>query len=126
MYRSLVIVEKTYGNYSAYSPDLLGCVATGATREETEERMHEATLLHIEGRPERGGCPGPCLQVFGHICGSLAGGNSPSTGTLIISDVACGNFDLNRVSSIPSERQGAGIVGVSRSIRSYTSLKCRN
>jgi len=50
----LVIVEKTDGNYSAYSPDLLGCVATGATREETEERMHEATLLHIEGLKEDG------------------------------------------------------------------------
>nr|WP_165077991.1 type II toxin-antitoxin system HicB family antitoxin [Methanogenium sp. MK-MG] len=49
MNRFLVIVEKTDGNYSAYSPDLPGCVATGATREETEERMHEAIELHIEG-----------------------------------------------------------------------------
>ncbi len=42
MYRFLVIVEQTDGNYSAYSPDLPGCVATGATREEVEGRMHEA------------------------------------------------------------------------------------
>jgi len=49
MYRFLVIVEQTDGNYSAYSPDLPGCVATGATREEAEEQMHEAIELHIEG-----------------------------------------------------------------------------
>jgi predicted RNase H-like HicB family nuclease len=49
MYRFLVIVEQTDGNYSAYSPELPGCVATGATREEAEERMHEAIELHIEG-----------------------------------------------------------------------------
>ncbi|WP_347403376.1 type II toxin-antitoxin system HicB family antitoxin [Methanogenium sp. S4BF] len=34
--------------------DLPGCVATGATREEAEERMHEATQLHIEGLREDG------------------------------------------------------------------------
>ncbi|WP_048105099.1 type II toxin-antitoxin system HicB family antitoxin [Methanoculleus bourgensis] len=54
MYRFLVIVEQTDGNYSAYSPDLPGCVATGATREEAEERMHEAIELHIEGLREDG------------------------------------------------------------------------
>ncbi len=54
MNRFLVIVEKTDGNYSAYSPDLPGCVATGATREETEERMQEAIELHIEGLREDG------------------------------------------------------------------------
>ncbi|MDE4907271.1 type II toxin-antitoxin system HicB family antitoxin [Methanogenium marinum] len=58
MNRFLVIVEKTDGNYSAYSPDLPGCVATGATREEAEERMHEAIELHIEGLREDG-CPVP-------------------------------------------------------------------
>lgn len=49
MKQFLVIVEKAEGNYSAYSPDLPGCVTTGATREETEERIHEAIELHIEG-----------------------------------------------------------------------------
>jgi predicted RNase H-like HicB family nuclease len=52
MYRFLVIVEQTNGNYSAYSPDLPGCVATGTTREEVEERMHGAIELHIEGLRE--------------------------------------------------------------------------
>lgn len=49
MYRFLVIIEKANGNYSAYSPDLPGCIATGATREETERNMHEAVELHIQG-----------------------------------------------------------------------------
>ena len=45
--RFLVIIETAGDNYSAYSPDLPGCVATGATREETEERMREAIELHV-------------------------------------------------------------------------------
>ncbi|HBR22412.1 MAG TPA: hypothetical protein DD713_07610 [Nitrospiraceae bacterium] len=42
MYRFLIVLEKANGNYSAYSPDLPGCAATGATREEAEKNMHEA------------------------------------------------------------------------------------
>jgi predicted RNase H-like HicB family nuclease len=49
MHRFLVVIEKADGNYSAYSPDLPGCVATGATREETERNMHEAIELHVRG-----------------------------------------------------------------------------
>jgi len=49
MYRFLVVIEKANGNYSAYSPDLPGCVATGETREETERNMHEAIELHVHG-----------------------------------------------------------------------------
>ena len=49
MYRFLVVVEKTESNYSAYSPDLPGCVATGFTREETGKNMHEAIQFHIQG-----------------------------------------------------------------------------
>ena len=52
MHRFLVIIEKANGNYSAYSPDLLGCVATGLTRKETEQNMHEAIELHIKGLAE--------------------------------------------------------------------------
>jgi predicted RNase H-like HicB family nuclease len=40
MHRFLVIIEQANGNYSAYSPDLPGCIATGATREEAELNMH--------------------------------------------------------------------------------------
>ena len=54
MYRFLVVIEKANGNYSAYSPDLPGCVATGDTREEAEQNMHEAIQLHVEGLREDG------------------------------------------------------------------------
>ena len=49
MYRFLVVIEKADGNYSAYCPDLPGCVATGRTREETELNMHAAIELHVKG-----------------------------------------------------------------------------
>ncbi|HWR59400.1 MAG TPA: type II toxin-antitoxin system HicB family antitoxin [Thermodesulfovibrionales bacterium] len=49
MHRFLVVIEKAEGNYSAYSPDLPGCVATGATREEVEKNMHEAMEMHVKG-----------------------------------------------------------------------------
>jgi len=54
MYRFLIVIEKTNGNYSAYSPDLPGCVATGATREEAEQNMYEAIELHLQGLKEDG------------------------------------------------------------------------
>ncbi|MDI6755935.1 MAG: type II toxin-antitoxin system HicB family antitoxin [Thermodesulfobacteriota bacterium] len=49
MYRFLVVIEKANGNYSAYFPDLPGCVATGATREVAERNMHEAIETHVRG-----------------------------------------------------------------------------
>jgi predicted RNase H-like HicB family nuclease len=49
MSRYLVILEQTSTGYSAYSPDLPGCVATGATRKEVEREMQEAIEFHIEG-----------------------------------------------------------------------------
>ena len=52
MYRFLIVIEKAERNYSAYSPDLPGCVATGATRDETERNMHEAIELHVRGLVE--------------------------------------------------------------------------
>jgi len=52
MYRFLVVIEKGENNYSAYSPDLPGCVATGSTREEVERNMHEAIKMHVDGLRE--------------------------------------------------------------------------
>ena len=49
MSKYLIIIEKTGTGYSAYSPDLPGCVATGKTREETESEMKDAIEFHIEG-----------------------------------------------------------------------------
>lgn len=52
MHRFLVVIEKAPSNYSAYSPDLPGCVATGVTREEAERNMHEAIAMHVRGLRE--------------------------------------------------------------------------
>lgn len=49
MHRFLVVIEKAGKNYSAYSPDLPGCAATGPTRLKVEKNMHEAIALHIKG-----------------------------------------------------------------------------
>ena len=47
--RYLVIIEQTDTGLSAYSPDLPGYVATGATRDEVEKEMHDAIAFHLEG-----------------------------------------------------------------------------
>jgi len=52
--RYAVVIEKADGNYSAYVPDLPGCVATGDTVEETESEIREAIELHLEGMREDG------------------------------------------------------------------------
>jgi predicted RNase H-like HicB family nuclease len=52
MHRFLIVIEKADGNYSAYSPDLPGCAATGKTREELEKNMYEAIEFHIQGLKE--------------------------------------------------------------------------
>src|SRR5690348_12042864 len=48
MIKVLVVIEKGKNSCSAYSPNVPGCVAVGKTREETEQRMREALLDHIE------------------------------------------------------------------------------
>jgi predicted RNase H-like HicB family nuclease len=47
--RITIIIEQAEGNFSAYSPDLPGCVATGTSVEETEKNMIEAVKFHLEG-----------------------------------------------------------------------------
>lgn len=55
-----VVYEKTERNYSAYVPDLPGCVATGATRKDVERRIREAVAFHVEGlRREKQSVPKP-------------------------------------------------------------------
>lgn len=49
-----VVIEKTPHNYSAYVPDLPGCVATGRTQEEVAHRIQEAIAYHLEGIREDG------------------------------------------------------------------------
>lgn len=50
----LVVIEKAESNYSAYSPDLPGCVATGDTKDETLRNMRRAIAMHLEGLREDG------------------------------------------------------------------------
>jgi predicted RNase H-like HicB family nuclease len=58
----LIVLEKTGTGYSAYSPDLLGCVSTGSTQQETVENMQEAIEFHIEGMKLEG-LPVPAPQT---------------------------------------------------------------
>ena len=54
MHRYLVIIEKAKNNYSAFSPDVPGCVATGETREAAEREMRVALQMHLDGLKEDG------------------------------------------------------------------------
>ncbi len=49
-----VVIERAPGNFSAYVPDLPGCVATGATEEEVLKEMAAAIRFHLEGLIEDG------------------------------------------------------------------------
>jgi predicted RNase H-like HicB family nuclease len=62
--RYAIVIEKAASNYSAYVPDLPGCVATGQTIEETEQQIREAIEFHLEGLREDGQpIPRPQSQV---------------------------------------------------------------
>jgi predicted RNase H-like HicB family nuclease len=50
----LIVIEPTATGFSAYSPDLPGCVSTGPTREECERNMHEAIEFHLDGLRQEG------------------------------------------------------------------------
>jgi predicted RNase H-like HicB family nuclease len=64
MKRYAIVIEKAKGNYAAYVPDLPGCVATGATRKETERRIRQAIQLHVQGLREDGlTVPNPSSRV---------------------------------------------------------------
>lgn len=52
--RYAIVIEKAQNNYSAYVPDLPGCIATGATLEEVEAQIREAIEFHIAGLREDG------------------------------------------------------------------------
>jgi predicted RNase H-like HicB family nuclease len=54
MFKYTIVIEKANGNYSAYCPDLPGCIATGASVKETTERMSAAIEFHIQGLKAEG------------------------------------------------------------------------
>jgi predicted RNase H-like HicB family nuclease len=62
--RYAIIIENARSNYAAYAPDLPGCVATGATAEETEKAIREAIEFHLEGlRADGAPLPAPPSRV---------------------------------------------------------------
>jgi len=67
MNKYLVIVEETKTGYSAFSPDLLGCVATGKTREEVEKAVRDAIEFHLDGLREDGE-PIPSPHSYSTYC----------------------------------------------------------
>lgn len=54
MKKYLIVVEPTQTGFSAYSPDLPGCISTGRTRQEVEQNMREAITFHLDGLREEG------------------------------------------------------------------------
>ena len=52
--RYAVVIENAGGNYSAYVPDLPGCVATGSSVQDVEQAIREAIAFHLEGLREDG------------------------------------------------------------------------
>lgn len=62
--RYAIVIEKAASNYSAYVPDLPGCVATGESIQETETMIREAIEFHMEGlRADSLPIPQPSSQV---------------------------------------------------------------
>jgi predicted RNase H-like HicB family nuclease len=62
--RYAVVIEKAGENFSAYVPDLPGCISTGSTAAEAEQNIREAIAFHIEGMREDGDpVPPPSSQV---------------------------------------------------------------
>ena len=60
----VVVYEHTENNWSAYSPDVPGCMATGRTREEAEANYREALEFHIEGLKSEGmAIPEPSSEI---------------------------------------------------------------
>ena len=55
--RYAIVIEKSESNFSAYVPDLPGCIATGATVAEVEFEIREAIVFHLEGMREDGITP---------------------------------------------------------------------
>jgi predicted RNase H-like HicB family nuclease len=62
--RYAIVIEKAEGNFSAYVPDLPGCVATGQTVAEVEAEIRDAIAFHLDGMREDGlTVPSPSSQV---------------------------------------------------------------
>lgn len=65
--RYAYVIEKTRTGYSAYIPDLPGCIATGRTRAVVVKRLGEAAEMHLAGMREDGVRPPRPMTVVGHV-----------------------------------------------------------
>ena len=65
--RYAVVIENAEGNFSAYVPDLPGCVATGSTVAETEQAIREAIRFHLDGMREDGVPIPPPTSVVDYV-----------------------------------------------------------
>jgi len=78
--RYAIVIEKAGNNFSGYSPALPGCVATGATIEETETELLAAIQFHLDGLREDGLAPPPAESVVEYVfvpAQPLAPGDAP-------------------------------------------------
>ena len=67
MTRYLIIIEQAESGFSAYSPDLPGCVSTGASRTDAEANMREAIVAHLEELREMGAAVPPANSVAAYV-----------------------------------------------------------
>ncbi len=65
--RYAIVIEQAAGNYSAYVPDLPGCIATGGTVEEVEAQIREAISFHLDGLREDGEPVPPALSQVEYV-----------------------------------------------------------
>ena len=65
--RYAIVIERAEGNYSAYVPDLPGCIATGATIADAEREIQEAIVFHLEGLREDGLPVPPPASVVDYV-----------------------------------------------------------
>lgn len=65
--RYAIVIERARENFSAYVPDLPGCVATGATAEQAEREIRTAILVHLDGLREDGLPVPPALSTVDYV-----------------------------------------------------------
>jgi predicted RNase H-like HicB family nuclease len=65
--RYAIVIEKAEGNYSAYVPDLPGCIATGPTVEAVEQEIREAIRFHIDGLKADGETVPPPTSIAEYV-----------------------------------------------------------
>ena len=93
----LVVYEQGDGNWSAYAPDLAGCIATGATLDETAATMREAIAFHMDGMREAGDAiPEPSAQV-----GMVEAPGEPTIRYLVVYERVAAGYEAHAPDLLP-------------------------